>query len=50
MSDQEKENRGNEVKIWSTNVPGKDIFALGKVFFVHSVDESNWTCVIILME
>jgi hypothetical protein len=40
----------NEVKKWSTNVPGKDIFALDKVFFMHNVDVSHWTCAVIFME
>ena len=40
----------NKVKKWSTNVPGKDIFALDKVFFRHNVDGSHWTCAVIFME
>ena len=40
----------NEVKKWSTNVPGKDIFALDKVFFMHNVDVSHWTCAVIFTE
>ena len=40
----------NEVKKWSKNVPGKDIFALDKVFFMHNVDGIHWTCAVIFME
>ena len=41
----------NEVKRWSVNVPGKDICALDKVFFMHNVDGSNWrTCAVIFIE
>ena len=50
MSKREKENRGNEVKIWSNDVPGKDMFALGKVLFMHNVDESHWTCAVIFID
>ena len=50
MSKREKENRGNEVKIWSKNIPGKDMFALGKVLFMHNVDESHWSCAVNFME
>ena len=49
VSKQEKENMGNRVKTWSKNVPGKDMFALGKVLFMHNVDEINWTCAVIFM-
>ena len=50
MSAREKVNGGNEVKIWSKNVPSKDMFALDKFFFMHNVDESHWTCAVIFME
>ena len=50
MSNREKENRGNEVKIWSKNIPGKDMFSLGKVLFMNNVDESHWTCAVNFME
>ena len=49
VSKQEKENRGNEFNIWSKNVPGKDMFALGKFLFMHNVDESHWTCAVIFV-
>ena len=50
MIKREKENRGNEVKIWSNNVPGIDMFALGKVLFMQNVDESHWSCAVIFTE
>ena len=50
MSDLEKENRGNEVKILSKTIPGKDIFAFGKVFFMRNVDDIHWTCALIFMK
>ena len=50
VSNREKGNRGNEVKIWLKNIPGKDMFALGKVLFMHNVDDSHWTCAINFME
>ena len=50
VSKQEKEKQGYEVKIWSKNIPGKDMFALGKVLFMQNVDDSHWTCAVIFME
>ena len=50
MIAQEEENGGNEFNKFSTNVPGKDMSALEKVFFVHNVDESHCTCAVIFME
>ena len=38
------------VKRWSKKVPGKDIFALDKVFFTCNVSKSHWTCAVIFME
>ena len=32
------------VKRWSKKVPGKDIFALDKVFFPINVGEVHWVC------
>ena len=44
------ENGGKEAKRWSTNVPGKDMFARDKFFFMKNVDESHWICAVIFME
>ena len=50
MTAQEKKNGGNKVNRWSTDVPGKDIFALEKCLFMKNVDGSNWNCAVICME
>jgi hypothetical protein len=38
------------VKRWSKKVPGKDIFALDKIFFTCNVSQSHWTCAVVFME
>jgi len=38
------------VKRWSKNVPGKDIFALSKIFFPVNIMNQHWTCAAIFME
>ena len=50
MSGREKENGGYEVNRWSTNVPGKDMFALENVFVMKNVDKSHWTCAVIFIK
>ena len=32
------------------NVPGKEMFSLDKVFFMHNVEESHCTCEVIFMQ
>ena len=36
-------------KRWSTNVPGKDMFLLDKVFFLNNVYKSHWTFAVIFV-
>ncbi len=38
------------VKRWSKRVPGKDIFALDKIFFACNVNQMHWTCAVIFMQ
>jgi len=38
------------VKRWSKNVPGKDIFALDKIFVACNVNRTHWTCAVIFMQ
>ena len=42
--------RYQNVKRWSKKVPGKDIFALDKVFFACNVNGAHWTCAVIFMQ
>ena len=44
------EKWGNEVKRWSTDVPGKEIFELVIVFFMQNIDESHCIYAVIFME
>jgi sentrin-specific protease 1 len=38
------------VKRWSKNVPGKDIFGLDKVFIPVNMSNVHWTCVVIFVQ
>jgi hypothetical protein len=38
------------VKRWSKNVPGKDIFALDKIIFPVNMGDMHWTCVVAFMK
>lgn len=38
------------VKRWTRNVPGKDIFALDKIFLPCNINMMHWTCVVIYMQ
>jgi Ulp1 family protease len=38
------------VKRWSKNVPGKDIFNLSKIFFPVNIMNQHWSCAVIFME
>mmetsp|Transcript_368 Transcript_368/g.614 ORF Transcript_368/g.614 Transcript_368/m.614 type:complete len:572 (-) Transcript_368:78-1793(-) len=40
----------NNVKRWSKNVPGKDIFELDKVFIPCNMNMMHWTCVVIYIQ
>jgi Ulp1 family protease len=37
------------VRRWSKNVPGKDIFSLEKIFFPVNMGELHWICVVVFM-
>ena len=38
-----------QVKRWSKNVPGKDLFALEKIFFPINQGNSHWICAVAFM-
>jgi len=40
----------NNVKSWSKQVQGQDIFGLDKIIFACNVDGLHWTCVVIFMK
>ena len=42
--------RYSNVKRWSKKVPGKDIFALDKIFFPMNLSNMHWACAVIYMQ
>ena len=38
------------VRKWSKEVPGKDIFALDKIFFSCNILRTHWTCIVIFIQ
>jgi sentrin-specific protease 1 len=40
----------SNVKRWSKKVPGKDIFALNKIFFPINQGQSHWVCAVVFMQ
>ena len=39
-----------QVKRWSKNVPGKNLFALDKIFFPINQGNSHWVCTVAFMK
>ena len=42
--------RYGNVKRWSKKVPGKDLFALDKIFFPMNLSNMHWACAVIYMQ
>ena len=40
----------SNVKRWSRNIPGNDIFQLDKIFVPINIRQYHWTCVVIYMQ
>ena len=49
LLDQDGGYQYNNVKRWSKRVPGKDIFALNKIFFPVNIGRTHWTLAVIHM-
>ena len=45
-------NRYNysNVKRWSRNVPGKDVFSLDKIFIPVNMSNVHWACVVVFLQ